>query len=65
VGGHPDAAIRGREHGPSGVAREALFRGDRRDGELSKPVESSAGGDPDTAFSILEEAAADIAGKPV
>jgi hypothetical protein len=42
-----------------------LFRGDRSDRELSKPVESSGGGDPDIAFTILEKAAADVAGKPV
>src|SRR4029453_9026919 len=65
LGANPDAPIRGREHRQRCVAGEALFRGQRSYGELSKPVESSRGGDPDIAFTILEETAADIARKPI
>ena len=65
VGRHPDAPIHGGEHRSSRVAGQALFRGNRSDGELSKPVESSGGGDPDIVFTILEKAAADVAGEPV
>jgi hypothetical protein len=53
VSTNPNAPICGCEHGLSSIARQTLFHRNSRYGELSKPVESSGGGGPDIAFTIL------------
>src|SRR6202023_284424 len=61
VSGHPNAPICGREHRRSVVAGQTLFGRNRGDGERSKPVQSLRAGEPNIAFTILEETAADVA----
>ena len=61
VSANPNAPICGREHGLSSIARQTLFHRNSSDGQLSKPVKSSGGGDPDIAFTILEETEDDVA----
>src|SRR5271157_1034036 len=61
VSGYPYAPIRGCYHRMRPIAGQTLFHGNSSDGELSKPVESRGGGDPDIAFTILEKAADDVA----
>ena len=62
---HPDTAVCGREHGLGGIAGQALLRGDRDDGQLSKTVQSALAGEPDVAFAIFEKTAGDVARKAV
>jgi hypothetical protein len=57
---NPNAPIRGCDHGLSSIAGQALFLGNSREGEFSKPVESSTGGSPDVALTILEKPEDDI-----
>jgi hypothetical protein len=57
---NPNAPICGCEHGLSSIAGQTLFPRNSSDRELSKPVESSCGGDPDIAFTILEETEDDV-----
>ena len=65
VSANPNAPIRGCEHGLSSIARQTLFHRNSSHGQLSKPVESSSGGDPDIAFTILEETKDDVAGEAI
>src|SRR5208337_439990 len=65
VSADPNAPICGCEHGLSGIARQPLLHRNSSDGELSEPVESSRGGDPDIAFTILEKTEDDVAGEAV
>ena len=51
----PDASIFGGEHGLRSIASQTLLHGNRRDGELSKAVESSRGGNPHIAFAIFKD----------
>src|SRR5271157_850984 len=60
VSGHPNAPICGCEHRRSIVTGQTLFHRNSCDGELSKPVESPSGRDPDIAFTILEKAGDDV-----
>ena len=57
VSANPNAPICGRSTDEQ-IARQTLFHRNSSDGELSKPVESPSGGDPDIAFTILEKTAA-------
>ena len=50
-----------RQNGPIGVGRQTLFHRNRGDGELSKAVETSIGGNPDIALAVLEKAEDKIA----
>src|SRR5208283_5150226 len=61
VSGYPNAPVRGCYHRKSPNAGQTLFHRPGSDGQLSKPVESTRGGDPDTAFTILEKALDDVA----
>jgi hypothetical protein len=61
VSANPNAAIRRCEHGLSSIAGQTLSHGNSTNGELSKPVESSSAGDPDSAFTILEKTKDDVA----
>ena len=60
VSGHPNTSIRGCEHRHSRVTGQTLFYRNSGDGELSKPVESPRGRDPDIALMILEKAGDDV-----
>ena len=61
VGGYPDAAIRGREHGLGVITGGTLCNKKRGHGQLSKAVQSFVAGEPDVAFAIFEKTAGDVA----
>ena len=54
-GADPDAPICRCEYRLSGVARQTLSRGNGRDRQLSKPVESCGAGHPNIPFAIFED----------
>src|SRR5271165_1278903 len=58
---NPNAPIRGCEHGLRRIAGQTFFLRNSREREFSKPVESSTGGGPDVAFTVLEKPEDDIA----
>jgi hypothetical protein len=61
VSANPNAPVCGCEHGLSSIAGQTLFDRNSRDWEFSKLVESSSGGHPYIAFTILKETEDNVA----
>jgi hypothetical protein len=61
TGGHPHAAVGGRENGLGGFAVGTSIDPKGRYRQLSKAVQSLLAREPDVALAVLEEAAGDVA----